>query len=953
LEGFEVDGFCMLYCIYEDDSIGVCEGSYIIVREWECFDWCTGADTTCTQIIKVMDNTPPVLICPDDLSLNAGYDCTAGTTLPPPSLTDACSPTGKGYSAFLLSGGGNLIYSGGNWILSDVPIGTTTVCYAAYDGCDNRDTCYFDVIVTDNTPPIVNCETFHTVGIAGSPSWYNAIDFDDGSYDYCTPITYEVRRLENSNCDYPDGQETVFGPKVPFYCCDVGDTIKVILKITDAGGLMNFCTSNVFVQDNVAPTHIDCPGEVEVDCTLDVNNPDNTGGEPTFFDNCNIDTIIITFTNPQLNCGKDTLYKKWVAIDDYGNKDSCEQTIIVVNTDPFDGNTDIDWPDFLVISPLSCEDDTHPDSLPLGSQRPILLTNNTCDIVSIADPEDLIFYPVDPETSDFCYKIKRTWEVIDWCFVDSTGAPTIYEYEQIIKIVDDEAPTFDCPDNVSAGLGDPVNVVVTDIYDNCTDSIDITVAYDIDLGANGSYDVSGSGADASGIGGDENYPEGTNIVRFILTDDCYQSDTCFVEVVVTSGPPSFNVSGGIQNEEGDEVEYVDVEVEGDNMNDVTTTGDDGTFSFNLQSNSNYSITPERDDNILNGVSTYDLVLISKHILQLEMLPTPYKIIAADVNHSGSVSTLDLVALRRVVLFIDDEFPNNTSWRFVDAEFVFPDLTNPFSTSFPEIYTINGLTDDEVADFVGVKVGDVNASASPNDLIGSSDDRNAESELIFTLKDQSLKAGETYQFDFEAADFDLVQGFQFTLNFNAEAIEFNEVEAGELNNISVANFGLHKLNEGIITASWNANNTAQSLENGKTLFSFSFTAMEDGQLSNLISLNSRFTKAEAYDQNGLLDLSLQFIDESGLVAAERFELFQNQPNPFKDETVIGFYLPESGKATFKIFDISGREIKTVEGDYSKGYNEISINRSELQSSGVLYYQLESAEHIASKKMVLID
>jgi len=417
-----------------------------------------------------------------------------------------------------------------------------------------------------------------------------------------------------------------------------------------------------------------------------------------------------------------------------------------------------------------------------------------------------------------------------------------------------------------------------------------------------------------------------------------------------STPPStFTVSGNIQNEEDVAVEYVDVEVGGD-INDITTTGDDGTFGFNLPGNSNYTITPERDDNILNGVTTFDLVLISKHILQIDLLDSPYKMIAADINHSGSITTIDLVYLRKVILFIDDEFPGNTSWRFVDAEFIFPDPLNPFATSFPEVFTINGLSDDEVADFVGVKIGDVNVSAAPNDLTGSGDDRDADDELVFTLVNQKLKAGETCRFDFQAQDFDQVQGFQFTMSFNENAIEFNEVKAAELTNISDANFGLHKLDEGIITASWNTLGDAQSIENGKALFSFSFTALEDGQLSDLINLNSRFTKAEGYDQNGKLDLSLKFVDENGIVETQ-FELFQNQPNPFKNETVVGFNLPENGKVTFKVFDISGRMIKLVEGDYSKGYNEISINRNELQSSGVLYYQLESAEHIAAKKMIM--
>ncbi len=50
--------------------------------------------------------------------------------------------------------------------------------------------------------------------------------------------------------------------------------------------------------------------------------------------------------------------------------------------------------------------------------------------------------------------------------------------------------------------------------------------------------------------------------------------------------------------------------------------------------SNLTITPNKDDNPLNGVTTYDLVLMSRHILGLEPLNSPYKMIAADVNKSG-------------------------------------------------------------------------------------------------------------------------------------------------------------------------------------------------------------------------------------------------------------------------------------------------------------------------------
>ena len=90
----------------------------------------------------------------------------------------------------------------------------------------------------------------------------------------------------------------------------------------------------------------------------------------------------------------------------------------------------------------------------------------------------------------------------------------------------------------------------------------------------------------------------------------------------------------------------------------------------------------KDDNPLNGVSTYDLVLISKHILGLAPLNSPYKMIAADANKNNSITTTDIVEFRKLILGIYNELPNNTSWRFVDAEYAFPNPANPFQTYVP-------------------------------------------------------------------------------------------------------------------------------------------------------------------------------------------------------------------------------------------------------------------------------
>ena len=84
-----------------------------------------------------------------------------------------------------------------------------------------------------------------------------------------------------------------------------------------------------------------------------------------------------------------------------------------------------------------------------------------------------------------------------------------------------------------------------------------------------------------------------------------------------------------------------------------------------------------------------------------------------------------------------------------------------------------------------------------------------------------------------------------------------------------------------------------------------------------------------------------------------QLFQNRPNPFKGETLISFNLPEATFATLTIYDVNGKVVKTIRGNYNQGLNEVSIDRSDLGGSGVKYYTLRTKSEIATKIMVIID
>lgn len=114
----------------------------------------------------------------------------------------------------------------------------------------------------------------------------------------------------------------------------------------------------------------------------------------------------------------------------------------------------------------------------------------------------------------------------------------------------------------------------------------------------------------------------------------------------------------------------------------------------------------------NGVTILDVTLLARHILNINPLVSPYKVIAADVNDSGTLTTLDIVLMRLMIIGRLDEFPGSTpSWRFVPSHYSFPPDRNPFNPRFREDRILNNIQGFHEVDFVAIKMGDINCSAT--------------------------------------------------------------------------------------------------------------------------------------------------------------------------------------------------------------------------------------------------
>ncbi|MFK7937098.1 MAG: cohesin domain-containing protein, partial [Saprospiraceae bacterium] len=438
---------------------------------------------------------------------------------------------------------------------------------------------------------------------------------------------------------------------------------------------------------------------------------------------------------------------------------------------------------------------------------------------------------------------------------------------------------------------------------------------------------------------------GSNFVQLWVTDAAGNQSFCETIINVQSNDTDecagggAAIAGGIETEMGDNVEGAEIRLSG--ATDMTlSTEVDGSFGFEgLVEGSDYTITPEKDVNYLNGVSTFDLVLIRKHIIGTANLDSPYKLIAADVNNSQTITTLDMVTLRKLILNIDTELANNTSWRFVEATYAFPNPANPWMEAFPEVANFNDIqVAANAANFVAVKVGDVNNSATPNMLLGS-DERTSNDAVVFNVADAAVAAGEEVTVDFTADMVD-VAGYQFTLNFDNNVLDLVEIVEGAA---TAENFGTTLANEGTITTSFDGEVAADEV-----LFSLTFAAKASANLSEVISVNSAVTAAEAYKANEVLDVALNF---GGATQTAGFELFQNTPNPFNGVTTINFNLPTAASATLTVSDVTGKVLSVINGDYAKGLNQVQFSSN--TATGVLYYTLETADFTATKKMIIVE
>lgn len=298
----------------------------------------------------------------------------------------------------------------------------------------------------------------------------------------------------------------------------------------------------------------------------------------------------------------------------------------------------------------------------------------------------------------------------------------------------------------------------------------------------------------------------------------------------------------------------------------------------------------------NGVSSFDLLLLSRHILGVDTLDSPYLLIAADANKSGTLTSFDIVELRKLVLGVYDSLPFNESWRFVASHYIFPNPQNPFTEVFPERVFPEIPTRN---DFIAIKIGDLNLNALPPGQLQAAEDRNAPI-LPLALRDRKVAAGEVFEVNIatpaeaEALQFSLEHYGLELLDFTPEAPYTKEHFA-------------HFPEKATLTAAFDLGAAAA--------FTLRFRAQHEGFLSELLRFSDAVTHSEAVVAQQVYKPVLQF---------EPAGDFSIAPNPNVGQGVISFRLEKAEQVRLCVYDALGRSIWEQNENYPAGAHQIALD-----------------------------
>lgn len=422
------------------------------------------------------------------------------------------------------------------------------------------------------------------------------------------------------------------------------------------------------------------------------------------------------------------------------------------------------------------------------------------------------------------------------------------------------------------------------------------------------------------------------------------------------------VEGTVNNYRGLGIEDAEVRISSQVMDEMEMTDENGYFSLaQLEMGEEYTITAAKDDNPVNGLSTFALFIGQRFILGMDppQISSPYQVIAGDANCNGAFTTLDLFIIQQLIIGTTQGFADCPSWVFVSAENELPGEFDAYNV-FPYQDRYEMMVDHDVtSNFIGVKVGDILGQAVTTNLTSDElDERGMDDELVLSAIDRPIAAGETVELTLNSGNFADMVSYQFGIDFDTQKLEYQSFEGSTNTALSSVALGESEAQNGGLKVSWfSMDGAGKDLSGEEDLLTIRFTALTAiPSLAEVVDISSRQLKIEAVNTSlDQFDVVLEWqskLTDTPTTVDSRFKLYQNTPNPFQGNTDIRFELPSSMEAEMIIHDNLGRIIKRIERRFEAGMNTVELRDLQLEG-GVYYYTLRAGEHGATRHMVILN
>lgn len=714
-------GQCDISVEHTDSIAVVCGASYDIIRKWTVVEWCEVDVVDFTQTIHVSDTEAPQISLADTIYISMNPVCGLDAYFPS-ALIDDCSPT-----EVLVTTPWSTANTNGGYVAVNPLAGTHLGSYSITDACGNSTVenvalkVQSGIISTCPADTTIACdfygETIAPALASGDSSIFELLGL---------PAIYV-------NCQLTPTQVL----DISVDSCGAGQIVRTMGNMETA----DQCVQHIEVV-HVSDFVVQFPADVLIHCGENAWD----GGEPVL-SGVGCEHLQVSYTDNTFNIVPDACYKTvrtWVVKNTCisGTVNSTVETPesqLSIGDCDLDGDGDCDTHTYGgggdgyivhkqtikiidIVEPIFVNGGTIPDMLTISNQcfGTVLLP-----IPDVQDCSDYVvkaeiniggvwlqgfgpYYNVGVGT----YQVR--YHALDHCNNQSYCMTTV-------KVKDEVAPVAKCKNNfpiLYLEQSGSLEIFASDFddgsFDNCPGAIIMSFSQDInDIGKTVTCDDLGQ-----------------LTINFWVTDIGGNQSSCTTFLIVYDNVNTCEASeiiGNISTEDGAAaVNFLVTTSIGDHLTDLYGQYYLGAFYMVPTT----EIIPVNDENPTNGVTTFDVVLIRKHILGNGQLGSPYKIIAADANRSNTVTTFDLVVITKVILGNAPNFQNNSSWRFVPEEYTFPDPTNPFLEDFPETIEISpGNPHFLEWDFIAIKVGDVNGSASPSFAEGGTEFRKTPNETL--------------------------------------------------------------------------------------------------------------------------------------------------------------------------------------------------------------------------------